>query len=129
MWAEHCLCDEHYLTWLSLNYPEEVDSLQRSDLVAQFFNDVFPCTPVIIPELELHNEHSPSFIVEPNTQKSVTTPTCTVIDSGNVIETCTPVSATMPTGSSKSPAASVGSSRNDASNNISKYLIQYVAVT
>ena len=41
------LYDEHYLAWLSLNYPEEVES----DSVAQFFNDVFPCTPLIIPEL------------------------------------------------------------------------------
>ena len=62
------LYDEHYLAWLSLNYPEEVESLQRSDSVAQFFNDMLPCTPVIIPELELHNESSPSSIVEPNTQ-------------------------------------------------------------
>ena len=32
------LYDEHYLAWLSLNYPEEVESYS----VAQFFNDVFP---------------------------------------------------------------------------------------
>ena len=48
--------DEHYLAWLILNYSEEVESVQRSDSVAQYFNDVF--------QYKHHNEGSPS---EPNT--------------------------------------------------------------
>ena len=103
-----------------------VESLQRSVSVAQYFNDMFPCTPVIIPELEHHNESSPS---EPNTRKCMTTPICTQMDNGNVIETSTPVLATVPTGSGTSTASSVGSSISDASDNLSKYLIQYVPVT
>ena len=68
---------------------------------------MFPCTPVIIPELEHHNESSPS---EPNTRKCMTTPICTQMDNGNVIETSTPVLATVPTESGTSTASSVGSS-------------------